>query len=91
MAKQEATGTSIALDSSSQYDEDEKLIKEDEDAHQPASEESIVKQKNILRLVDASFTWNRGSPNVLHNINLVIPNGHLTIIMGIIYHTQKLQ
>ena len=91
MAKHEATGTSIALDSSSQYDEDEKLIKEDEDAHQPASEESIVKQKNILRLVDASFTWNRGSPNVLHNINLVIPNGHLTIIMGIFHNNQKLQ
>ena len=86
MAKQEATGTSIALDSSSQYDEDEKLIKEDEDANQPSAEESIVKQKNILRLVDASFTWNQGSPNVLHNINLVIPNGHLTIIMGMIYH-----
>ena len=75
-------GTSIALDSSSQYDEDEKLIKEDEDAQQPTSEDGIVKRKHILRLVNASFTWNHGSPNVLHDINLVIPNGHLTIITG---------
>ena len=82
-------GTSIALDSSSQYDEDERLIKEDEDTQQPTTEDGIVTRKHILKLVNASFTWNNGSPNVLHDINLMIPNGHLTIIIGNVYFYLK--
>ena len=82
-------GTSIALDSSSQYDEDERLIKEDEDTQQPTAEDGIVTRKHILKLVNASFTWNNGSPNVLHDINLMIPNGHLTIIIGSVYSYLK--
>jgi len=76
--KQEAVGTSVSLDSSHQRDEDEKLEKEDEDddvANPP-------KNKHLLRFIDASFAWQPGSHNILHNLNLIIPSGGLTIIIG---------
>ena len=78
--KQEAVGTSVALDSSSQSAEDEKLEAEDED--DPVDEESFIKRKFILRLSNASFTWKKGTPDVLSDINLAIPNGALTVIIG---------
>ena len=80
LAKQEAVGTSVALDSVSQSAEDDKLVAEDED--DPQEEETFVKRKFILKLSDASFAWKEGSQNVLHNLNLTIPNGALTIIIG---------
>lgn len=78
--KQEAVGTSVALDSSSQSLEDEKLEAEDED--DVVDEETFIKRKFILKLTNASFTWKKGTPNVLCDINLAIPNGALTIIIG---------
>ena len=76
-------GTSIALDTSSQNDEDEKLVKEDEDNPEDTQEDTFnLKRKHILKLTDASFSWQKGGSPVLHNLNLTIPNGSLTIIYG---------
>lgn len=79
--KQEAIGTFVSLDSSHQQDEDEKLEKEDEEEDN-TSVEYPPKNKNILRFTDASFAWQKGSRNILHNLNLIIPSGGLTMIIG---------
>ena len=81
--KQEAVGTYIDLDTSNQVDEDERLIKEeDEEEPEKVNECPIIKTTHILRLTDASFAWQKGCENVLHDLNLTIPNGDLTVIIG---------
>ena len=83
LAKPEAMGTSIALDTSTQNDEDEKLVKEDEDNPENIPEDTFnLKRKHILKFSNASFSWQKGGTPVLHNLNLTIPNGSLTIIYG---------
>ena len=81
--KQEALGTYIALDTSTQADEDERLVKEDdEEEPQKVNECPNIKRTLFLKFTDASFAWQKGNKNVLHNLNLTIPNGELTVIMG---------
>ena len=81
--KQEALGTYISLDTSTQVDEDERLVKEDEEEEpQKVMECPNIKRTHILKFTDASFAWQKGNKNVLHNLNLTIPNGELTVIMG---------
>ena len=77
--KQEATGTSISLDCGGQSEADEELAQEDEDK---VEGETGEERSHILRFTGASFAWRKGGPTVLHNLNLVIPNGELTVIIG---------
>ena len=77
--KQEATGTSISLDCGGQSEADEELAQEDEDR---VEGETGEERSHILRFTGASFAWRKGGPTVLHNLNLVIPNGELTVIIG---------
>ena len=77
--KQEATGTSISLDCGGQSEADEELAQEDEDR---VERETGEERSHILRFTGASFAWRKGGPTVLHNLNLVIPNGELTVIIG---------
>ena len=76
--KQEAVGTFVSLDSSHQEDEDEKLENEDEEEEI----ENNPKAENILQLRNASFAWQTNSRDILHNLNLIIPSGGLTMIIG---------
>ena len=77
--KQEALGTYIALDTSSQADEDDRLVMED-DEEEP--QKVSFKRTHFLRFKEASFAWQKGNANVLHNLNMTIPDGELTVIMG---------
>ena len=76
--KEEALGTSVSFDSTAQSDEDAKLVNEDEEAVEVEADNS----KNIVKFVNASFSWQRGNNNVLHDLNLFIPSGCLTVIIG---------
>ena len=76
--KEEALGTSVALDSAAQTEEDTKLVNDDEEEE----EMEVDKRKIILKFVNASFSWKRGNPPVLHSLDLVIPAASLTVIIG---------
>ena len=80
--KQEATGTSISLDCGGQSEADEELAQDDEDKVERETGEESCQRSHILRFTGASFAWRKGGPTVLHNLNLVIPNGELTVIIG---------
>ena len=80
--KQEAIGTSISLDCGGQSEADEELAQEDEDRVERETGEEQSQRRHILRFTGASFAWRKGGPTVLHNLNLVIPNGELTVIIG---------
>ena len=75
--KEEALGTSVSLDSAAQTEEDTKLVDDDEEEEIEAD-----KRKIILKFVNASFSWKRGNPPVLHSLDLVIPAASLTLIIG---------
>ena len=78
--KEEAQGTSVSLDSTDETDEDAKLVNEDEEA---VEVEEAASRKHILKFVAASFSWQRGNNNnVLHSLDLSIPSGALTVIIG---------
>ena len=83
LEKEEAQGTSVCLDSRAESDEDAKLVNEEEEV---VEEEEAASRKNLLRFVAASFSWQRGNCNVLHSLDLVIPSGALTVIIGKIIH-----
>ena len=82
LEKQEALGTYIALDTSSQADEDDRLVKEDDEEDPQAVS---FKRIHILRFTEASFSWQKGNESVLHNLNMTIPDGELTVITGMVY------
>ena len=77
--KEEAQGTSVCLDSTGESDEDAKLVDEDEEA---VDVEEATGRRNILKFVAASFSWQRGNDNVLHSLDLFVPSGALTVIIG---------
>ena len=77
--KEEALGTSVSLDSAAQTEEDTKLVDDDEEEEE---EMEADKRKIILKFVNASFSWKRGNPTVLHSLDLVIPAACLTVIIG---------
>ena len=77
--KEEAQGTSVSLDSTDETDEDAKLVNEDEEA---VEVEEAASRKHILKFVAASFSWQRGNKSVLHSLDLSIPSGALTVIIG---------
>ena len=77
--KEEAQGTSVCLDSTAETDEDAKLVNEDEEVMEV---EEAAGRKNILKFVGASFSWQRGNNNVLHSLDLFVPSGALTVIIG---------
>ena len=79
--KEETQGTSVCLDSTGESDEDAKLVNEDEEAVEAEVEEAAGR-KNILKFVGASFSWQRGNDNVLHSLDLFVPSGALTVIIG---------
>ena len=79
LEEEEAQGTSICLDSTVEKDEDAKLVNEDEEMVQT---EETTCRKDILKFVGASFSWQRGDSNVLHSLDLFIPSGALTVIIG---------
>ena len=79
LEKEEAQGTSVCLDSTAETDEDAKLVNEDEEA---VEMEEAAGRKNILKFVGASFSWQRGNNNVLHSLDLFVPSGALTVIIG---------
>ena len=81
LEKQEALGTYIALDTSSQADEDDRLVKEDDEEDTQAVS---FKRIHILRFTEASFAWQKGNESVLHNLNMTIPDGELTVIIGLV-------
>lgn len=78
--KEEALGTSVSLDSTAQTDEDTKLVNEEEE--EEVVDVDAAMDNNILKFVNASFSWQRGDKNVLHNLDLVIPSASLTVIIG---------
>ena len=86
LEKEEAQGTSVCLDSRAESDEDAKLVNEEEEVVVEEEEEGAASRKNLLRFVAASFSWQRGNCNVLHSLDLVIPSGALTVIIGNIIH-----
>ena len=89
LEKEEAQGTSVSLDSSAESDEDAKLVNEEEEVAEEEEEEAAGR-KNLLRFVGASFSWQRGNSNVLHSLDLVIPSGALTVIIGKIINLSDL-
>ena len=77
-SRPESYGTCIALDKNDHLEEDKKLDQDnDED---PSTEKSA--KKFICGLTDASFRWTDSSPDTLHSLNMTIPEGVLTVVVG---------
>ena len=55
---------------------------------QKVQEVEAERGQNILKFVNASFSWQKGASNVLHSLDLSIPSAALTVIIGKILHSE---
>ena len=81
----ETYDTFVPLDKHVDFNDEEALdqdIEDDVSLNSPMLTENNAAAKLIIELKGASFRWTENSVDILHDINLTIPQGKLTILIG---------